>query len=113
MRSDEVNQPITGTRQMPIDHRGMSEKLCAYAIYVSICIIFVQICFSYNLDGFVPAGSEPAEGMSRAFLELIFIAVGLISLSIGAVTPFFESLAVRSTLLVALISLMIFTAILP
>jgi hypothetical protein len=98
---------------MPIHHRGMSAKLCAYALYITICIIVVQLLFSYDLDGFVSAGSEPAEGMSRAFLELIFIAVGLISLSIGAATPFFKSLAVRSTLLVALISLMIFTAILP
>ncbi|MBD8736805.1 hypothetical protein [Sphingomonas sp. CFBP 13706] len=97
---------------MPIHHQGMSAKLCAYAIYVSICIIVVQLWFSYDLDGFV-SGSEPAEGMSRAFLKLIFIAVGLISLSIGAATPFFKNLAVRSTLLVALISLMIFTAILP
>jgi len=96
---------------MPIHHRGMSEKLCAYAIYISICIIVVQLWFSYDLDGFV-ISSEPADS-SRAFLELIFIAVGLISLSIGAATPFFKSLAVRSTLLVALISLMIFTAILP
>lgn len=96
---------------MPIHHRGMSEKLCAYAIYISICIIVVKLWFSYDLDGFV-SSSEPADS-SRAFLELIFIAFGLISLSIGAATPFFKSLAVRSTLLVALISLMIFTAILP
>lgn len=66
---------------MPIHHRGMSAKLCAYAIYISICIIVVQLWFSYDLDGFV-SSSEPADS-SRAFLELTFIAVGLINLSIG------------------------------
>lgn len=98
---------------MPIDHRGRGAKLCAYAIYVAICVIAVQLWFSYDLDSFVSTGSEPAEGMSRAFLKLIFIAVGLVGLSIGAATPFFKSLAMRSTLLVALISLMVFMAILP
>ena len=104
---------MTATRQMPIDRRGRSAKLCAYAIFATICVIAVQLWFSYNLESLVSTGSEPAEGMSRAFLQLIFIAVGMVSLSIGAVTLFFKNLAIRLTLLVALISLMVFTAILP
>ncbi len=98
---------------MPNDHLRRVTKWWPYLIWVLTSAILVQIWFCYKSDALIPIGSEPAEGMSRAFAQLILIGIGLLSLLFSVISFMISNSTFRYGILFILIGTMIFLAFFP
>jgi hypothetical protein len=88
---------------LPNSPKSTEGKFWNWVTYALLTVIAVLFWFAHHSDGSTAAGGDPAgNGMSRAFGQLLCIALGTLSLTLGAIALRVRNPEMKAVLLVAM-----------